>query len=119
MSDTALAAYLVKPDQRSYDLADLVLRHLGRELRLEAEDPSGQLTLDTGDGPDEDETAMVQARAVLDLADALDAELEARGGAELLRDVELPLVRVLAEMERRRHRGGRRPARRPGGRLRR
>ncbi|MFC6006142.1 DNA polymerase I [Angustibacter luteus] len=100
VSDTALAAYLVKPDQRSYDLADLVLRHLSRELRLEAEDPSGQLTLDTGEGPDEDETAMVQARAVLDLADALDAELEARGGAELLRDVELPLVRVLAEMER-------------------
>jgi DNA polymerase-1 len=32
-SDTALAAYLVRPDQRSYDLADLVLRNLTRELR--------------------------------------------------------------------------------------
>jgi DNA polymerase-1 len=101
VSDTALAAYLVRPDQRSYDLADLVLRHLGRELRLEAEDASGQLTLDTGEGPGEDETAMVRARAVLDLADALDAELAARGGAELLRDVELPLVWVLSDMERR------------------
>ncbi len=100
VSDTALAAYLVRPDQRSYDLADLVLRHLGRELRLEAEDDSGQLTLDTGDGAGEQDTAMVRARAVLDLADKLDAELAQREGAELLRDVELPLVRVLSEMER-------------------
>ena len=35
-SDTALAAYLVRPDQRSYDLADLTLRYLKRELRAEA-----------------------------------------------------------------------------------
>ena len=101
-SDTILAAYLVRPDQRSYDLADLVLRHLGRDLRNDGETGSAgpeQLTLDTGDGPDEAEQAMVQARAVLDLADALDPELESRGGAELLRDVELPLVDVLATME--------------------
>ncbi len=100
VSDTALAAYLVRPDQRSYDLADLVLRHLGRELRLDAQEESGQLTLDTGTGPDELDSAMVRARAVLDLADALDAELAARSGAELLRDVELPLVGVLSQMER-------------------
>ena len=31
--DTALAAYLVQPDQRSYALADLTLRYLKRELR--------------------------------------------------------------------------------------
>ncbi len=33
VSDTALAAYLVRPDQRSYDLADLTLRYLKRELK--------------------------------------------------------------------------------------
>jgi DNA polymerase I len=98
-SDTILAAYLVQPDQRSYDLADLVLRHLGRDLRIEGETESGQLTLDTGEGPDEADQAMVRARAVLDLADTLDPELESRGGAALLRDVELPLVDVLATME--------------------
>ena len=32
-SDTALAAYLSRPDQRSYDLADLTVRYLKRELR--------------------------------------------------------------------------------------
>src|SRR5690349_14011572 len=34
-NDTALAAYLAKPDQRSYDLTDLALRYLQRELRVE------------------------------------------------------------------------------------
>ena len=100
VSDTALAAYLVRPDQRSYDLADLVLRHLGRELRIEDGGDDGQLTIDTGDGGDDADHAMVRARAVLDLADALDLELDEHGGSALLRDVELPLVTVLAAMER-------------------
>jgi DNA polymerase-1 len=43
---------------------------------------------------------MLQARAILDLAAALDDELEERGGTRLLADVELPLVYVLAELER-------------------
>ncbi|GAB3675358.1 DNA polymerase I [Angustibacter aerolatus] len=112
VSDTALAAYLVKPDQRSYDLADLVLRHLHRELRLDvpgggldapaaAEQSQGAFELElAGDtGPADDEQAMVRARAVLDLAESLDAELEQHNATALLRDVEIPLVGVLAEME--------------------
>src|SRR5690348_9037981 len=43
---------------------------------------------------------MLQARAVLDLAEALDQELDERGGTRLLAEVELPLVHVLATMER-------------------
>lgn len=99
-SDTALAAYLVKPDQRFYDLTDLALRMLRRELRNDT-DKHGQGMLDF-DGEEDVEAAegMVVARAVLELADALDKELGARGGSDLLRDVELPLVDVLARMER-------------------
>jgi DNA polymerase-1 len=98
-TDTALAAYLCHPDQRLYDLADLSLRHLGRELRAEAAD-TGQLTLDTGTGQDAVELAMVRAGAVLELADALRRELVEREGERLLETVELPLVAVLAGMER-------------------
>ncbi|HET9657355.1 MAG TPA: DNA polymerase I [Kineosporiaceae bacterium] len=97
-ADTALAAYLCLPDQRSYDLADLTLRHLGRELRAETAD-DGQLTLDTGTGPDEDEAAMIRARAVLELSEVLGKDLLDRGGLALLSEVELPLVDVLAGME--------------------
>jgi DNA polymerase I len=98
-SDTALAAYLALPGQRSFDLADLALRYLNRELR-DAEVTTGQLTLDV---PDEAEvaTALAQrAQATAELADALDRDLASRGATDLLADVELPLVQVLAEMER-------------------
>ncbi|MFB9376363.1 DNA polymerase I [Kineococcus gynurae] len=108
--DTALAAYLCRPDQRSYDLADLALRHLKRELRVEgpaAADPvDEQLTLDGSDGPigggdlQRAQDGMVRALAMVELADVLATELEARNGAELLRDVELPLVGVLMRQER-------------------
>jgi DNA polymerase I len=96
--DTALSAYLVLPGQRSFDLADLTLRFLRRELRAE-EPADGQLSLDGGDEADESHALMVRARAVVDLAEVLDGELEAKNGMPLLRDVELPLVHVLANME--------------------
>jgi len=102
-SDTALAAYLALPGQRSFDLADLVLRYLGRELRGE-EAVSGQLTLDVATDEDPELTAAqdlaLRARATAELADALDGDLDQRGATKLLHDVELPLVTVLAGMER-------------------
>ncbi len=99
--DTALSAYLARPDQRSYDLADLTVRYLKRELRQGAVD-DGQLSLEGLDDDTADEasqTAMLHASAVLDLAAALDDELADRGGTRLLSDVELPLIDVLARLE--------------------
>jgi DNA polymerase-1 len=101
-SDTQLAAYLVQPGQRAFDLADLSLRHLRRELRDESPAESDQLTLDGGLEESDDvraEIEAVRASAVRDLAGALDTELTARGGTALLTDLELPLTFVLAEME--------------------
>jgi DNA polymerase I len=98
-SDTALAAYLALPGQGSYDLADLALRYLGRSLDTGAEE-NGQLTLeDTGEREAALETAL-RARATVDLSAALDTDLERRGASRLLHEVELPLVPVLAAMER-------------------
>jgi DNA polymerase-1 len=100
-TDTALAAYLAKPDQRSYDLTDLALRYLQRELRVEQSD-DGQLTLDgLGDDGEVERNLMLRARATLDLADAIAADPD-RGGEHaqrLLAEVELPLAEVLARME--------------------
>jgi DNA polymerase-1 len=97
--DTALSAYLARPDQRSYDLADLTLRYLKRELRAGEQEDDGQLSFDSVGDSTAGETPMLQARAVLDLAVALDEELHDRGGTRLLTDVELPLVGVLTELE--------------------
>jgi DNA polymerase I len=101
VSDTALAAYLVRPDQRSYDLADLTLRYLKRELKQGAGDdgPDEMLFDDETTGGGVADTAMLHARAVLDLADTLDGEIEQTGGARLLAEVELPLIDLLASME--------------------
>jgi DNA polymerase-1 len=100
-SDTALSAFIAFPGQRSYDLADLVVRFVGRELRIDQEEQATQqLSLDGMDEERVGEAEVVRARAVLDLGDALDAELDQRDGRRLLADVELPLVDVLGEMER-------------------
>ncbi len=92
-SDTALAAYLVRPDQRSFDLEDLVVRHLGRELqgrggrrrpgRCSTSPPTTTrrpATRWSGPAPCSSSSAV------------LDDRLEETGGTELLRDLELPLV---------------------------
>ncbi|PKQ24811.1 MAG: DNA polymerase I [Actinobacteria bacterium HGW-Actinobacteria-5] len=99
-SDTQLAAYLLRPDQRVYDLADLTVRHLRRDLSVAAGGADGGDQAAFSFDDTESNDAMVRARAVIDLATALETELEERGGAQLLREVELPLTRTLATMER-------------------
>lgn len=100
-SDTALAAYLVRPGQRSFNLDDLSLRYLSRELRVE-DSGEGQLSLleDEADSQRaQAEGEILRARAVVDLAAALDGELEAIESGSLLTDMELPLAFVLADLE--------------------
>ncbi|MCZ9337354.1 DNA polymerase I, partial [Streptomyces sp. TRM76130] len=96
--DTALAAYLVKPGRRSFDLDALSLEYLHRELAPAAA-ADGQLAFGADDAA-EAEALMIQARAVLDLGEAFGARLEEVGAADLLRDVELPTSVLLARMER-------------------
>jgi DNA polymerase-1 len=96
--DTAIAAYLALPGQRTFDLADLALRYLGKELREEAGD--GQLTLDGSGERDAAAALVLRAQATLELAAALEDDLERRESVALLRELELPLVAVLATMER-------------------
>ncbi|MEV0671750.1 DNA polymerase I [Mycobacterium sp. NPDC050441] len=100
-SDTALAAYLVRPGQRSFALDDLSVRYLHRELRAESPEQQQLSLLDDSDGVDEQavQTGILRACAVLDLADALDQELAKIDSSSLLGRMELPVQRVLAQME--------------------
>ncbi|MFC0432587.1 DNA polymerase I [Kutzneria buriramensis] len=101
-SDTALAAYLVRPGQRSFELDDLVLRYLKRELRAEEGADDGQLSLLADEAADAQAAAkaqIVKAKAVAELADALDTALEEIGSRRLLDELELPLLGVLADLE--------------------
>ncbi|WP_231949815.1 DNA polymerase I [Alloactinosynnema sp. L-07] len=101
-TDTALAAYLVRPGQRTFSLDDLVLRYLKRELRVEDGDGEQQLSLLDEEGDDERKLAageILRARAIAELADALDTALRDAGQYSLLGEMELPLLQVLAELE--------------------
>ena len=71
--DTALAAYLLRATDSGYELPDLAERYLGRSL----------------DG----------AAAVAALTPVLREKLEADGQTRLFEEIELPLCRVLSEME--------------------
>lgn len=99
--DTKLAAYLLDPTDISYDIVGLVRRHASLELAQSAAAEAGQL--DFGDN-DEGE-ALIAAREALGVArivQPLTEVLAAQGLADLNRDIEVPLVTVLAKME---HRG--------------
>jgi DNA polymerase-1 len=95
--DTELAAYLLLPGQRSFDVADLVQRYLHRSI--DAGDGGSEAQLSLIDDGSSDNSAMVQARALLDLAAALEAELATAEQLPLLADLELPVMQVLAAME--------------------
>ena len=99
VADTALSAYLVLPGQRSFDLGELAQRFLGRSMASPTSSSShvGQLPFD-----DDVDGAHLCAEAVTarDVSRSLTAEIEARGAARLLAEVELPLLPLLARMER-------------------
>jgi DNA polymerase-1 len=100
-SDTALAAYLVRPGQRSFALDDLSLRYLRRELRADNPEQQQLSLLDDSEGSDDQavQTVILRARAVADLADALDEELDRIDSSSLLGQMELPVQAVLAGLE--------------------
>ncbi|WP_432588751.1 DNA polymerase I [Streptomyces sp. HD1123-B1] len=97
--DTALAAYLVKPGRRSFELDALSVEYLGRELSPASAADSGQLAFGTDEEAEQD-ALMIKARTILDLGEAFGERLEAVGAAGLLHDVELPTSELLARMER-------------------
>ncbi|MGV0328331.1 DNA polymerase I [Corynebacterium guaraldiae] len=87
--DTALAAYVLRPGQRTYALTDVYQRHLQKSLGAATE----QLSI-------LDENPLVdQAAAIMELAAELTRQLQEIDSFELYTDLELPLVGILARME--------------------
>ena len=101
--DTHVAAFLLDPAAGRYELDELSVRYLNRELpSAKPPDSSGQMSLgmlDTDEDADVAGAAAAHAAALLPLATKLEEELDRLGMRELYRDVEQPLVQVLTEME--------------------
>jgi DNA polymerase-1 len=85
--DTLLAAFLL--DGKAHDLEDLIADKLGLSPREGAANGSEERT----------RNVCARADAVLRLGAILDAELEERGQLAYMRELEMQLVPVLADME--------------------
>jgi DNA polymerase-1 len=95
--DTALAAYLIRPAQRTYELERLALDHLRKQIDVPDETAAdGQLAMAVDD---QWQVHTLRAQALLELVEPLEAELAARDQRQLLERIELPLVPVLAGLE--------------------
>ncbi|MHB8910380.1 MAG: DNA polymerase I [Syntrophales bacterium] len=101
--DTMVASYLLNPARRSFELAETVLDHLGRQI------PAAKEIVGSGAkgvpfasiaAAKAADYACRRADAVMSLAAELSGKIAAADLADLLRDVEMPLVAVLAAMER-------------------
>ena len=99
VDDTSISGYLIQPDRRTYELAELAQHHLNISLSTETA-KAGQLEL-SFDGDDAAAAdALVRVAAVVQaLSRYFESELTERKAADLLTTLELPVSRVLADME--------------------
>ncbi len=105
ISDPMLAAYLLDPEA-PHELRELVRREFGAELPVydaasTAARKSERIAFDEIDVERATSYAAPEADYVSCLAERLDPHIERDGLGKLYADVELPLSRVLAAMERR------------------
>lgn len=98
VDDTSLSGYLIQPDRRSYELAELSQVHLKTGFDTGSATESGQLDLGL-EGDTKFADAVQRGYVALLLSEYFAPLLEERGAAVLLRDMELPLAAVLAHME--------------------
>ncbi len=102
--DVMVASYVLNPSRRGYDLADIVQDHLGRII------PSSKDLMGSGVKAipfhavplnDAAQYACCRADCVSSLVPVLDGDMENTGLGDLFHNVEMPLVEVLASMEKR------------------
>lgn len=99
VDDTSISGYLIQPDRRTYELAELAQYHLNIHVSPEAA-KAGQLELTFDDDAAAASGALVQVAAVVHkLSRFFESELQERKAEELLATLELPVSRVLADME--------------------
>ena len=99
--DTMLAAYLAHPDQRSHKLEDVASRLLGMTIEEGNADSDALFDLgEIGEGPTAAQVRAGRLAATLHpLADKLRRALDESGETALLTDMEMPLSRLLTQME--------------------
>jgi len=100
--DTMVADYLLVPGERSHSMDDMALRYLNHKtISIKALIGTGrkQIRMDQVPVAQVTEYAAEDADVPVRLTAILEKKLKAEGLDELFRNVELPLVEILAELE--------------------
>jgi DNA polymerase-1 len=96
--DTMIAAYLL--GEKGAELPALALSKLGLEIALPQQSPGKRSLFTQVNVVEMAKNACAEARAIDELRPLLQSELEQQGLVKLFAEVEMPLVAVLARMER-------------------
>jgi len=100
--DTMIASYLLEPGRRQHNIGALALEHLGRTV-TPIEDligkGQGQLSFAEVEVEAARDYSCEDAEVAFALTQVLAPQIEEQGLDTLMRDVELPLIPVLARME--------------------
>ena len=97
--DTTIAAYLLDPSDNKFDLQQVLERYTNYTIQIGAAEESGQLDFGSVNS-DNAQRICDEALAVSLMAGPILKALDKQGVSKLFSDVEMPLVRVLARMER-------------------
>ena len=109
--DTRIAAYVLNPSRRSQDLTELLLEFLQTPLTKAGDGQDGEngqneqgvlpgLTEPGASGADAQGPLNAErAERILRLEDKMERRIEDEGLGEVFRDIEMPLIEVLAYME--------------------
>ncbi len=99
--DVMIAAYLAEPTKANYTVEDLCLTYLGAALSdtEKQTEADGQLTMDFSDSADDGQHEADRTAAIFALQQYFKERIEQEGQHRLYYEVELPLSRVLADMQ--------------------
>ncbi len=97
--DTTIAAYLLDPSDNKFDIQQVFERYTNLTIQIGEAEGSGQLDFGSSTS-DNAQRICDEALAVSLMADPILKALDKQGVSALFADVEMPLVRVLARMER-------------------
>ncbi len=99
MFDLAIASYLLNPTKENYRLDDLILEELGIMVDNNSKNTQVMLAGFNTDEKDEREEMSKYARYIFLCKAKLEQKLNEKEQYALFHDIEMPLVKVLAEME--------------------
>jgi len=97
--DTAIAAYLLDPSDNKFDIQEVLGRYTNFTIQVGGAEESGQLDFGSTN-TDNSQRICDEALAVGLISGPILKALDTQGVAKLYAEVEMPLVRVLARMER-------------------